>query len=346
MSAHPMLFVVPAADAPPSGGNRYNDGLIAALGAQAARCEPAQLTPERLASCTRVWVDSLYLDQLPALRERTPSGVPLCLLAHSLPSLLHAAAGLDASQLHARERELLGLLDGALAPSRTMVGWLHERGATFPVCVVEPAREHAFSTRTPDGALRAVVVANVIPNKGVLPLLVALRRELEARSPRVSSASLRVHVIGRRETDPAYTRACERELEQSAALADCVQLVGTASYESLLGELGAAHVLLSASRVESYGMAIADARAAGCVVLARRAGHVEQLVSAQAGGELVDDDETLVRVLLSWVEDRASLAARLALAARHRLAARSWDDVASELRDALVAGSGRRQSST
>jgi glycosyltransferase involved in cell wall biosynthesis len=115
-----------------------------------------------------------------------------------------------------------------------------------------------------------------------------------------------------------------------------VQLVGTASYESLLGELGAAHVLLSASRVESYGMAIADARAAGCVVIARRAGHVEHLVSAQAGGELVDDDDALVARLLRLVDDRSLLQSRLAQAAQHRLPVRGWDDVARELRVALA----------
>lgn len=338
MSERPALFVVPASDAPPSGGNRYNDGLIAGLGAEATRSEPAQLTHERLVSCSRVWVDSLYLDQLPALRARTPVGTPLCLLAHSLPSLLRQASGLDPTRLCDRERGLLSLLDGALAPSRTMQGWLHERGATFPVCVVEPASEHAFSTRTQDGALRAVVVANIIPNKGVLPLLQALARQLEARATEASPAALRVHIIGRRETDPVYTRACEHELATSAVLAACVQLVGTASYESLLGELGAAHVLLSASRVESYGMAIADARAAGCVVLARRGGHVEHLVSTEAGGALVDDDDALVTHLLALVDDRASLSARLALAARHKPPARSWDDVAREVRSLLADG--------
>jgi glycosyltransferase involved in cell wall biosynthesis len=212
------------------------------------------------------------------------------------------------------------------------------------VCVVEPARERAPGTRTHDGALRAVVVANIIPNKGVLPLLQALRSQLEVCSPEVSSSLLRVHIVGRRETDPEYTRACERELATSGALAACVQLVGTASYESLLGELGAAHVLLSASRVESYGMAIADARAAGCVVLARRGGHVEHLVSTEAGGALVDDDDALVTLLLGLVADRQSLAIRLALAARHKPPARGWDDVAREVQAAHAAGFALRVS--
>jgi glycosyltransferase involved in cell wall biosynthesis len=89
-------------------------------------------------------------------------------------------------------------------------------------------------------------------------------------------------------------------------------------------------VLLSASRVESFGMAIAEARASGCAVIARRGGHVAELVTPAAGGELVDDDPALVRALLALARDPVLRARRVALAEAGRLAARSWAAVASE----------------
>jgi glycosyltransferase involved in cell wall biosynthesis len=134
--------------------------------------------------------------------------------------------------------------------------------------------------------------------------------------------------IGRFDLDLPYGEACRRARDDEPLLAARVELVGVQTQAQVLDELARAHVLISASRVESFGMAIADARASGCVVLARAGGHVARLVDAEAGGCVVADDAALAEAFLACVRDRAALSERLRRAAARRLAPRSWDDVA------------------
>jgi glycosyltransferase involved in cell wall biosynthesis len=104
----------------------------------------------------------------------------------------------------------------------------------------------------------------------------------------------------------------------------------------VLDELAQAHVLVSASRSESFGLAVSDARASRCVVLARAAGHVAQLVSAAAGGALLADDGELVQALLALCRDPAALRERLERAALHALPTRSWHEAAADLLSQLA----------
>jgi glycosyltransferase involved in cell wall biosynthesis len=95
-------------------------------------------------------------------------------------------------------------------------------------------------------------------------------------------------------------------------------------FERLLQELARAHVLVSASRIESFGMAIAEARACGCVVLARKGGHVE----SQLDDPVANSDAELADQLLELARDSSLLHARLARVKPPP--ARSWSDVARE----------------
>src|SRR5581483_1295382 len=93
--------------------------------------------------------------------------------------------------------------------------------------------------------------------------------------------------------------------------------------------LAAADVLVSASRMESFGMALAEARALGVPILARAGGNAASLVDFASGGELCSDDAQLAHALVALAQDRDELRARAARAARHRLV-RSWHDAAAE----------------
>ncbi|HEX5660566.1 MAG TPA: glycosyltransferase family 4 protein [Polyangiales bacterium] len=301
-----MLFVVPGPEAPVSGGNRYNDALIHALGA--ARIDAAALDVHALAS--EVWVDSLYLTLLPRLRGRVRQ---LGLLAHSLPSLLAQAAG---QRTEIDERALLGLLDCAVAPSETMRDWLLERAPGLRVRVVEPA-VHALPVRAKAGALHAVLVANLLPNKGVLPFLASLASKLHPQD------QFTLRVIGRLDLDREYAARCVAFAESR------VVFVGGVPYAELLAEYARAQVCVSASRSESYGMAVAEARASGCIVLARGGGHVAKLLDP-ASDVLVESDDALVDALLELVRDPRRCAKRSRRALASRAATRSASDVARE----------------
>lgn len=294
-----MIFFVPGPEAPLSGGNRYNEALIAQLG--------ARRTSDAEGASGVVWVDSLFLAQLPSLR---PRATRLGLLAHSLPSLLSEAY---AQQLD--ESALLALLDCAVAPSETMRDWLRERAPQLRVRVVEPAVD-ALPVHEKVGPLQVSMVANLTPNKGVLPFLEALASEVRAQD------RFTLRVIGRLE-DSAYARRCVAFAESR------IVFCGALPFDALRAEYARAHALVSASRSESYGMAIAEARAHGCIVLARAGGHVAKLLNV-ACDSLVESDHALVEALLAIARDPSSLAERSRCALATKPCLRSWRDVADE----------------
>ncbi len=322
-----QLFVVPGAAALPTGGNLYNEGLLAALSARGERF--ARASPEQLGelhgSFARVWVDSLYLAHWAALRARFSHASSFALLLHALPSTLARAEGRDPAPALALEAQALSAFDTALTTSSTSAELLARRAPHIRAWVIEPAiRCSEAGMRDAQGSVQALTVANLTPNKGLLPWLRALAPRLR------DDDAFTLQCIGRTDLDPGYARACAELVCAEAQLVARVVLVGGLAPAEVSVRLARAQLLVSPSRYESFGMALADARASGCVVLAHAGGHTERLVEAAAGGVLCADDEALVSAFLRCVRGRAELAERLSRAHAQRLAPRSYDDVARE----------------
>jgi glycosyltransferase involved in cell wall biosynthesis len=348
-----QLFVVPSADALPTGGNLYNEGLLAALAAQGESFVRASLEQlDQVAGpFARVWIDSLYLAQWSALRARlvpSPSGRELgrgqspsgassfALLLHALPSDLARAEGTDPAPWLALEAEALAAFDTAVTTSITSAEQLARRAPHLRAWAIAPAVQCVEAgSRGAQGWLQALVVGNLTPNKGLLPWLRALAPRLR------DDDAFTLRCIGRADLDPPYARACAELVRDDDRLATRVVLAGGQAPAEVSARLARAQLLVSPSRHESFGMAIADARASGCVVLARHGGHTARLVEAAAGGALCADDDTLVAAFLRCVRDRAELAERLRRAHTLRLAPRDYRDAAREFMAHARAGAAR-----
>ncbi len=327
--ARRLGFVVPALAGPISGGTLYNARLIAALRRRGVRCVCWQPRGSpRAAPPRRIFVDSLYLDAMPALRARFPRAA-LYLLLHYLPALVEHGRAVGPRALSDAERAALALADGFLVTSPFMRAQLSRLGAgRRPLLCVEPgvALPRAPAAARGGGPPRALMLCNLVPAKGVLPLLQALRDELRARDQFV------LQIAGRLDLDPSHARACRALLRRDAALRARVRLLGALPQREALRLLRGAGALLSASRMESFGMALAEARAAGVPILARAGGHVAAQVRAAAGGQLVRDEAALARAWLALVREPGELTARRRRAqAAAGAAARSWDRAATEL---------------
>lgn len=319
--------MVPSAGEPPTGGNLYNEGLLAALlalGEPFVRCSVTELDALP-GAFEEVWLDSLYLAHWAALRARFPRARRFALLLHALPSSLARAEGRDLAPWLALEAQALTHFDVALVTSTTSAELLARAAPELPCWPISPAIRRADeTTRSAQGSVRALLVANLTPNKGLLPFLHALALRLCADDDFV------LRCVGRTDADTAYAQACAEWVREHPLLAERVTLVGVQSPAEVSRSLARAQILISASRFETFGMAIADARASGCPVLAHAGGHAARLVEARAGGGVFADDGALADALLSCVRDRAQLAERLALAREHRLAPRAYADVARE----------------
>jgi len=301
-------FIVPALDGPPSGGTLYNRELLRALQGEARAVDtlepPAARAALEAGAPGVYWVDSLFLAHFPALVGANRQRRTLGLIAHYLPSLVEHGDAVRPEQLRADERFALTHADVVLAPSHYMRRVLARLGlAERARClVVEPgclAPSMAAESAAIDG-VRAVLIANVTPGKGVEPFLHALSHELR------EADSFRLDVVGGLDVDASYAATCQQVVERHAQLAHRVTFCGRMPAAQVIQRLSGSNLLISASRMESFGMALAEARTCGVPIAALARGNAPSLVSRQSGGVLADDDRALARACVDLTRDRAA----------------------------------------
>jgi glycosyltransferase involved in cell wall biosynthesis len=178
---------------------------------------------------------------------------------------------------------------------------------------------------------RLLFFGRIIESKGVLDALGAL--DLLARQ---GHGELELRLRGQGDHDWARRAARERGLE------DRVAVLGPAGDDELRAELAAAQVAFLPSHFEAFGLAFAEAQAAGLPVVAYRAGSVPEVVEDGVTGWLAPprDVAALARCLGEAALDPAAARAR-GLAGRERVRARfTWQQTARAilggLRDAAV----------
>jgi len=325
-------FIVPPLAGPASGGTVYNRELLRELSALGVAIET--LAPEAAAVALRAgqegcfWVDSLFLEQFAALDRENLARRPLGLLSHYLPSLVEHGDALTGARLTAAEAFTLAHAGMLLAPSAYMRSTLIDLGlAAHDRClVIEPGC--LAGGPSPDvtsrGGVRAALIANVTPGKGVEPFLRALAAELAPADP------LTLTIAGRLDADPDYARACVRLTETQPMLAGRVTFTGELSPHGVVEQLGRSNLLISASRMEYFGMALAEARTLGVPIVARGAGNAAALVAPAAGGQLLDSDEALARACCTLARDGRAHAQAIRLAHEHLRAPRSFVDAARD----------------
>jgi len=322
-------FVVPALGGPVTGGTLYNRELSAALagsGCPLAVCELGSAELRRwLGEARRVWVDSLYLEALPELKRR--AACPVGLVAHYLPTMVALGRAARPREITAVEQRELSAADVLLVTSDFMREALEPLVATpKPILVVAPGCHARLAPTLPNASLglTALLVGNVVPGKGIEPFLRGLAESLR------TDDKLCLSIIGSLDADRSYSERCQRLVSESPALAERVSFRGALDPEQALSELALAELLISASVMESYGMALAEARVSGVPILARSGGNVAAHVNEPAGGELLASTSELVAACLALVRAPAQARARLERARRHALAARSWSEAARE----------------
>jgi glycosyltransferase involved in cell wall biosynthesis len=320
----PYRFVAPPAAGRFSGGFLYNSALLAALRAEGVDCDALDVEQARrallLGAAGVFWVDTLCLQAVPELRAMAGAGATVGVLAHYLPSLVNATAPSPG------ETAAVAAAQVFLAPSRYMEGELRRLAAPEkPVVVVEPGTA-ATRSRTPatvTGGVRAVCVGNVTRGKRQLELLDALSQELNRDDP------FQVTVIGDLEADSGYASACT-VLADTPPLCGRVTLRGALAPSEVVRILHDHNLFVSASSMESYGMALAEACVSGLPIIARAGGNTVRLVDTTAGGELCGSDQDVARACARLCRSPAEHERRAQLAWQRAPAPRTWADAARD----------------
>jgi glycosyltransferase involved in cell wall biosynthesis len=334
-SAPDIVLLQPPAGGLVSGGYRFNQGLANSLRERGAGTleewepgHPLPLNPARV-----VLVDSLYLGR-PAgdrIRRWLEDGQRRgYLLGHYLPM---EDASLDEEQKATWQRNArtwLSTLRGVFCTGdRQREAWRRHFPGLGEIHFLPPAipdlRTAPYPEKAVSSPVRLVTVGTLFPGKGQHEILDTLRE--------IRDAPFRWDLIGSREADPAYASQFAQRL-QDEGLGGSVFLHGCLSPESCAALLEGAHLCVSASRFESFGMAHAEALARGVPLLAYDVGDLTLWVTPGPGAWIMDPCDTAAwrRQLIHLVREPGSISPP---DEAPRLPARSWEETADRLLEVL-----------
>lgn len=344
MSGRHLYFVVPGDIDTPTGGYGYDRRIAAGLRDLGWQVEIVSLTgsyPDTDADTVKAadvafanlpdgaltLVDGLAFARLPRLANHQSRRLRLAALVHhplaDEGDLPHAAA-------HAFEVDEIAALEHARAvicTSETTGRRLAETYAVPPAKLqVAPPGTERKSERAHERQKNLLLcVASIVPRKGHDVLVEALAL--------VKDCDWSVRFVG-----PSRDQAWRERLDQAIAmhgLEDRIRFTGPLN--DLDSEYGTAGVFVLATRHEGYGMAYAEALAAGLPVVGCAVGAVPEVVPRQAGALVPPDDPTAfayaLRRLLSDADayDEAARGARAAAETLPR-----WKDSVSIIARALA----------
>lgn len=278
MQRSTFLFVRPDVDQYPSGGNKFNrrvlglaEGhgwLLRSVPVEApAGCDSA---PDYFAAVTNayrtgpasviLW-DSLYLgSRAPALLADTRQA----LLLHYLPSLNPLLNADDSAAVRQSEDQWMGQMDFVITTGDGLAKIIEARYPWLRVYRCEPGIDAVFGgggdgarRRTRDIA-RLLSVGNLTAAKGYRDLLAAISA--------LDSGSWRWHIVGSGSLDKRFVEDFEQAADRWIRTGQ-ICLHGTLNETELAQLMARVDIFVAASHYESYGMALAEAVAAGLPVV-------------------------------------------------------------------------------
>lgn len=266
---------------------------------------------------------------VPLLRQVAKKRAKVIVVFHNVtpPELLRtfdAATAAACEAALAELRELSTFASGALAYSEFSAHSLREAGFPEPRVVPYPLDFSAFNVKPEptlraelsDGCTNVLFVGRGSPNKrieAVLRVFTAYQRLYQPRSRLVLAGGLdREHPYG------AWVHAVRETLSPER-----VHLLGRVSPEQLSACFETAHVYLSMSAHEGFGVPLIEAMHRGVPVVAHDAGAVAETLGG--AGWVCSKDDPLAFARLLAVLDREP-ATREKVIARGRRRARDFDE--------------------
>jgi glycosyltransferase involved in cell wall biosynthesis len=310
MSARSLDFVIPGDLQTLTGGYGYDRRIIAGLQAlgwrvavhalnssfphpTSAALKHADQVFAGLREQALVLVDGLALGAMPQVVRSHGARLNLLALVHHP---LAAESGLEparARELQQSEREALQSMRHVIVTSHATKQALAAYGIA-PECisVVQPGTDAAPLAKHQHDALQLLCVAAVTPRKGYDVLINAL-------AP-LASLHWTLTCVGSTTRDPATTQQL-RSLLAHLGLQNRVFLTGEVSTAALADYFLAADLFVMPTRLEGYGMAVAEALAHGLPVIGTHTGALADLIGTEAGLLVAPDDVHALRVALERV---------------------------------------------
>lgn len=326
-----LVFVLPDCHVELSGGHRFNAGLLQGLKAtgDVGVCTWSESKAEGGRPGWYI-VDSLNLADFdatgPTARQARDAGQRFVLLVHHLPSLEPGAKADLAWQARALAR-----FDAFIVTSAFTKSYLQDMGCTQSVSVIEPVLD--MLVRRQGGAhwpLRALMSCNLIARKGVLEFLEGLA---EATGP---EDRYTLSIVGRSDMDRDYSDACAKRISSCSELRTRVSLEGAVDYADMPHCYQQANLFVSASAMETFGIALQEARWFALPILAVRGGNSGNHVRENVTGDLYSTAKALAQGFLALTRNAEQMHQYAQGAEEFRLEpTETWNAAALRLRSAL-----------
>jgi glycosyltransferase involved in cell wall biosynthesis len=272
-----------------SGGSLYNRHIIQRAFANRYPLVSVQLTDiqlrtesaariDRLKPRIVIW-DSLFFDFV-ASRAPSSSACTSVLLVHYLPSLSPSLDPIASAKFENLEVQAIRNCDRIICTGSNIFRMLSGRHPEKPIFLCRPGVDEFFQpvTATPaprhEHGVELISVANLLPDKGYLEMLEALSN--------LKAHHWTWHIVGSARTDRSFSKRF-RTAAGAAGLMPRIRLHGILGQKRLAALLSNMDFFVNASRHESYGMATAEAVAAGLPVISTQTG---------AAAELIDDGDS------------------------------------------------------
>jgi glycosyltransferase involved in cell wall biosynthesis len=347
MSARSLEFVIPGDLEAASGGYAYDRRMIAGLpdhgwqvtvhGLDASFPQPSRAALDqasnvfaRLTQHALVLVDGLAGGAMPQVLHAHATRLKLVALVHHPLAAESGLAPDIALQLAALERLALKAMRHVLVTSQTTKRCLQAYGIDSDhVSVVEPGTDAAPLARHARGEiLRMLCVATLIPRKGHDLLF-------EALAP-LAGVPWQLTCVGSLNRSPATVAQLRTQLRR-LGLERRVALVGEVDDAALAQLYAAADLFVLPTRLEGYGMAVAEALSHGLPVISTHTGAIAELVGTQAGLLVAPGDAgELQSVLAQVLNDPARLESFAAGAAKVRSTLPDWRQSCARMAQVLA----------
>lgn len=323
-------FVLPTDHHLPSGGNRYNEQLIQAL-TRAGRSVrvvswSAYQAARQADQASCFFVDSLFVRELSRLPRFATKPLRTIFVLHHLESM-DPPLGKTRPQCRAEEQAAFALVDAFLVTSSFSQQYLRTHGIRQPIVVVEPGITPPSTLRPPPAHfVRALMVTNLITRKGILPWLQQLATVVD------DTDSFELTIVGRTDLEPDYAAACQQAVATHPALSRKVRFSGALPHEQVLRHYAEAHVFVSAARIETFGMALQEAKAYRVPLLTLAGGYAARHVASKSDGYVFGELPEMAKFFVDFVRSPSARAAWQAKAAQQVPATvYGWDDAAQKL---------------
>lgn len=335
----PLYFVLPEEKDKISGGNIYNQYFIQALQKQyqpvySIHFDEYQAAIEENREGV-YWVDSLLLDRMqPILKIQAPNTQSGFIL-HLLPSLFPPPNHTSDEIFEAQEKEILQYFKAYLVTSKFSKDYLLKRGFTDDSIIVIPPALclKSLQKRQKIQGIQALIVSNIIPMKGVLEFLKGLKK----RAGKIVNHPFRLQIVGRTDMNEEYAHHCMEMVSHSPLLQKIVTFTGPVPHEEMHNYYYSSNLFISTSAMETYGMALQEAKAFQLPILARKGGFIPYHVAQGENGYVFSSVDVLAEFLLHLLDAPEDFIKLQASAQKYSetIAHYSWDDAAGIFLDGI-----------